>query len=711
MLIKFTFRCLLCLTIFGQTAAAQKKHITFCGSTQNDLYQLLKRQGYTIKTYPDIAAAIHSAAPGGAVFSVSDSYPKVGNQSGITEAHLASARSKKLRLYIEYPKSFPGLNINPSPVETRLERGVVTSNEFGSKLKPMSLLGIHNCYVLPVEVPDPLIVLAKVVGFDKAEYGLDSTKFYPLLFQQGDAIVSMTGLSNFAKARYGPNESVKQVWTFILSKMLTEPTFSIKSWVSYVRPMYGKNDKLPADARLKSIRKGVEWFDNGRFFVHPDWKSLWLKYQGDGTMPVGPPLPPEMPNGDGSLGIIEGPMSSINYDGTQQSRYWMRADVQGEASMALAAAGRALNNKAYKKKAENLIDYLLKSNMRSGEKNDRNSAAYGLIGWATTNPGTFYGDDNARAILGMIGAAGYLKSSKWDQEIAEAIMGNFRAAGKYGFNGDRIEEGDLVKQGWKAYSEREIINPYPHFESWMWACYLWLYDKTGYKPLLEKTKTAMKMTMDAYPAEWKWGSSMQTQRARMVLPLAWLLKLENTDEHRRWLDIVAADLLKAQVENGGIQEEIGTGKGHFRELKSNADYGTDESHLIFKNGDPVAEMLYTCNFALFSLNEAANVTNDAKYRTAVNKLSDFLIRIQVNSKLNKDIDGAWFRAFDYNRWDYWASNADIGWGAWGTLTGWTQSWIVATQVQILDKESYWDLTKNSGIKKVMDQTLQIMYKK
>ncbi|RZM18392.1 MAG: hypothetical protein EOO88_40855, partial [Pedobacter sp.] len=377
MLIKLIFRCLLCLTILGQTVAAQKKTITFCGSTQNDLYQLLKGQGYTLKTYPDITEAIHSTASGGAVFLVSDSYPKVSNQSGITEALLASARNKKLRLYVEYPKSFSGLNINPSPVETRLERGVVTSNEFGSKLKPMSLLGIHNCYVLPVEVPDPLIVLAKVVGFDRAEYGLDSTKFYSLLFQQDNVIISMTGLSNFAKARYGPNESVKQVWTYILSKTLAEPNLSIKNWISYVTPMYGKNEHLPTNARLKSIRKGIEWFDNGRFFVHPEWEALWRKYQGDGTMPAGPPLPAGMPNGDGSLGIIEGPMSTINYDGSQQSRYWMRADVQGEASMALAAAGRVLNNPTYKKKAENLIDYLLKSNMRSGEKNDKNSAAYG----------------------------------------------------------------------------------------------------------------------------------------------------------------------------------------------------------------------------------------------------------------------------------------------------------------------------------------------
>lgn len=710
MLVKFIFRCAFLLMIFNWTASAQKKAVTFCGSPQNDLYLLLKGEGYKINRHNEMASAIRAASVGSAMFVVSDAYPKVLNTNRLTAPLLEMAKKKKLRLFIEYPASFPGLKINPVPLETRLERGVVTSDVFGKKLAPMSLLGIHNCHILPVDVKDPLIVLAKVVGFDKAEYGLDSTKFYPLLFEKDNALIAMTGLSNFAKARYGPNESIKQVWTYILSKMLKEPNLKINHWFSSVSPMYGKNEVLPANARLKSIKKGVEWFDNGRFFVHPEWKALWLKYQGNGVMPVGPPLPAGMPNGDGTLGIIEGPMSSINFDGSQQSRYWMRADVQGEASMALAAAGKVLNNADYKKKAANLIDFMLSSNMRSGAKADEKSAAFGFIGWSVTQPGTFYGDDNARAILGMIAAAGYLESDKWNKEIADAIMANFRASGKYGFSGDKIEESDLLKQGWKAFSDRELINPYPHFESWMWASYLWLYDKTKYEPLLERTKTAIKLTMDAYPSKWLWGSSMQTQRARMILPLAWLLKIENTEEHRRWLDLMVADLLKAQVESGGIQEEIGAGKGQFRELKSNADYGTDESHLVFKNGDPVAEMLYTCNFALFGLNEAAHVTNDPKYWSAVKKLSDFLIRIQVKSEKHKDVDGAWFRAFEYDRWDYWASNADAGWGAWSTLTGWTQSWIVASQVHILEKQSYWDLTRNSGIKSVMDNTLTIMSK-
>ena len=462
--------------------------------------------------------------------------------------------------------------------------------------------------------------------------------------------------------------------------------------------MYGRTAPLPATARLTSIRKGVQWFDNGRFLIHPSWRADWEKYGSNGLKPVGPPVSQSKPSGDGSLGILEGHTSTILYDGSQLYRYWMRADVQGEASMTLAAAGRLLNNEKYKQESANILNYLFKtSNMRAGAKNDPASPAYGLIGWATTNAGTFYGDDNSRAILGAIAASSYLHTDEWDKQLAEAIMGNFRTTGRQGFRGERLEEGDIIKNGWPFYYNRDLRHPSPHFESWMWACYLWLYSKTKYEPLLARTKEAIRITMESYPDKWLWGSSLQTQRARMILPLAWLIRIEDTEEHRRWLDRIATDMLSYQDSCGAIREEIGKGKGMFKELKKNSDYGADEGSLIFRNGEKISCQLYTNNFALFSLNEAARATEDPRYVNATRRLSDYLTRIQVQSSKHKDLDGAWFRAFDYGKWDYWASNSDAGWGAWCTLTGWIQSWIVTTQVQIQEKQSFWELTKTSGI--------------
>ena len=61
------------------------------------------------------------------------------------------------------------------------------------------------------------------------------------------------------------------------------------------------------------------------------------------------------------------------------------------------------------------------------------------------------------------------------------------------------------------------------------------------------------------------------------------------------------------------------------------------------------------------------------------------------------MDGAWFRAFDYEDWDYWASNADAGWGAWSTLTGWIQSWIVGTLARQQQEQSLWELINSKQL--------------
>jgi hypothetical protein len=707
--IRNRFWIFILLTGFSLSAYSASKTVYFYGSIKNDLYLLLSREGYTVKTYKTPDAAIKEAPTGIGIFILAKDYPGMDPACRISQSLLDEAGKKKLRLYIEYPSEFPDLDIPAKPLETHLERGVVTTDLFGEKLGRLSLLGIHNCHILPVQESNSLIVLAKVVGVGKAEFGLQNTEMYPLLFERGNTLVCMTGLSNFETGRYGPVQSVKTVWTYIISWITANKSFRINHWPQDVKPMYGKEQPLPVDARLNSIKRGTDWFYNGRFFIHPSWKQDWVKYGNNGLKPVGPPVSSDKPNGDGSLGILEGHTSTIFYNGTQEYRYWLRADVQGEASMALASAGELLGNEKYKQQSTNLINNLFStSNMRAGEKNNPNSPVYGLIGWATTNVGTFYGDDNARAILGIIAASAYLNTNKWDKELAKAIIGNFRTTGKHGFRGERLEEADIIKNGWQYYYNRDLVHPSPHFESWMWACYLWLYNKTGYEPLLSRTKEAIKITMESYPDKWRWGSSLQTQRARMILPLAWLVRLEDTEEHRNWLDLIVTDMLKNQVESGAIREELGKGKGMFKELNKNSDYGSDEGSLIFKNGEEISCMLYTNNFALFSLNEAAQATGNKKYMEATNKLSDFLTRIQVQSEKHKDLDGAWFRAFDYGKWEYWASNSDAGWGAWCTLTGWIQSWIVATQVQIQQKQSFWEVTEKSSIGTPGKSVIQMM---
>ncbi|EPR67591.1 hypothetical protein [Cyclobacterium qasimii] len=704
----FRFWLLILISAFFTSCnLASKDKIHVVGAENSDLIQWLEGEGYTFEFHSETMSAIDNMEKGATLMVLSTEYPK--KRVAVPEGFFTAAQQKDIKFYLEYPEDFEGLESNGEVLKTRLERAVVVSDEFGAELSRMKILGINDCHVIPAEVSDPLLVVAKVAGLDSAVYGLEGVPAYPLLFKKDQGFIALSKLSDFAKGRFGPEAHWKILWSHIISELTGDSTFSYNSWPRYVEPAFNATETLSRTDKMNSVRNGVDWFEKGKFYIAEEWKDYWLKYQGNGTNPIGPPVPEKYSSGDGSEGLLEGHSSNIFYDGTQQYRYWIRADVQGEAAYALAAAANLLEEPSYNIKAENLVKFLYRENLTNGPRNDPDSAAYGLIGWSNTHPFVYYGDDNARAILGVLGAMAHMQKEDWNEEMTEAILANFRTTGKNGFRSNRLNNTNLHQLGWKHYWNQETINPAPHFESWMWANYLWLYDKTGYEPLLTKAKKGIEITMEGYPQDWLWTNGIQQERARMILPLAWLVKVEDTPEHREWLDRIVSKLLENQVESGAIREELGgADKGRYGRTSSNQEYGLHEAPLIFENGDPIADMLYTSNFAFFSLNEAAHATNNPEYFEALEKLSDFMTRIQVKSDTIKDLDGAWFRAFDYERWEYWASNADAGWGAWGTLTGWTQSWIVATQVLVLQDQSYWELTKNSKIGDSFDEKSSLM---
>lgn len=687
------------------SSCSGRKTIYATASGDNDLIALLHDSGFEIVSEPNVMALLEQAPDEATVLLLNPNYPD--SVTRLTPDVLSLIDGKRLRVYAEYAS--PDDTI-PLPRKIEFER-VVVIDSLSPDLLPMNLLSINRGWFIPQAVSNPLMVVARVAGFETAAYGLEGTPAHPLVYRPSDNLwVTTSKLSDFSRLRFTPAHRWKSFWETLISDLTgSEVTFA--SWPTLITPSYGRDDVLPDSARLASVRKGVQWFFNGHFLVDSTWKAEWLDhYQGDGLMPVGPALPDSVADGDGSLGILEGHCSAIYGDGTQSYRYWMRDDVQGEASMTFAIAGKLLGNDNYMDISRRLVDYSF-DEFRDGPRNDPKSPSYGLLGWAQTHKHVYYGDDNARSILGMIVAADLLGDSKWDDKIVEAILGNFRTTGRFGFRGERLEDQDIQKNGLDFYRNRDLVSPHPHFESWMWACYLWLYRQTGYQPLLDMAESGIARTIEAYPDKWRWTNGLQQEKARMILPLAWLYRVSPTDQHRQWLDTMVDEVLKSQVECGAIREQLGDpANGLFGRVPSNEAYGTNESPLIFDNGDPIADMLYTCNFAFFGLNEAARATDDPKIINATQQLSDFLTRIQASSDSIRNVDGAWFRAFNYKNWDYWASDADAGWGALSTLTGWIQSWIVSTQALMEMNTSYWELTDDSSIGKSQSEIFSRMLK-
>jgi hypothetical protein len=420
---------------------------------------------------------------------------------------------------------------------------------------------------------------------------------------------------------------------------------------------------------------------------------------------------PDAPEGNGSLGVLEGFDAKIFYDGNQPVRWWRRNDCNGETAGALGLAGLVFQSEKYMKSSENIGDWLFfESLMSTGDRSDPAHPAFGLLGWNDVPeyvaPGSmngyevYYGDDNARGLLGMILAARAGETDRYDDRFLKALLGNLRVSGVNGFQPNRIDQPLLEQRGWEAFFRSESTSFSPHYQANMWACYLWAWNQTGFDLFRERAKTAIEMTMNAYPDQWKWTNGIQQERAKMLLPLSWLVRIEDTPRHREWLRQMASDLLESQDESGAIAEKLGeAGKGGFPPPASNEAYGTTETPLIQSNEDGVSDLLYTVGFAFLGLHEAAAATNDPFYRQAEDKLAEFLCRIQIRSDKHPELNGGWFRAFDFNRWEYWASNGDAGWGAWCIESGWSQSWITSVLALRQLETSVWDITKDIEVNK------------
>ena len=607
---------------------------------------------------------------------------------------------------MEYPAELDGLRVG-KPVGTHVERVVIGSDLFGKGLERLRIVSVNGLHYVPVQVKQSHMVAARVAGFDHAVYGLpDKTSAILFEIPGRDVMVATTKLSHFVTGRYSPQESWRSIWGAIFKWL--DPGGKVPSlrWTPTVRATYGRDEKLPKDYQMRAIKRGLAWYAKAKMIVHPSFEKRFAATQRLASVPADTPV------GDGSRGSLEAVISVIHQDGTQSISSVRRGDCVCETAMAMAFGGRVLKSKAYAATGRNLLDYwLFESGARKKERGDPKHGAYGLIAWGVTTPAWYkanYGDDNARVMLSALAAAALGGDDRWDEAMMMCLLANLRTTGQLGFRGGRIDIGALGG-GWRRYFHGKRVNYAPHYESYLWACYLWAYAQTGYGMFLDRAETALTMTMAKYTDGWRWTNGLAQEKARIILPLAWLVRARDTPANRAMLRKAVDGLLALQDASGAIREELGLkGKGAYPPPRSNAAYGTNEASLIARNGDPVADLLYTTNFAFLGLHEAAAATGDKDIIAAEDKLAEFLCRIQVKSDTQPAVDGGWFRAFDFGRWEHWGCNADHGWGAWCIESGWTQGWITSVLAMREMDTSLWELTRNSTIERHFDRLRKVM---
>ncbi len=187
-----------------------------------------------------------------------------------------------------------------------------------------------------------------------------------------------------------------------------------------------------------------------------------------------------------------------------------------------------------------------------------------------------YGDDNARVLLGTFAVAAATKSDRWDEPLMRSLVANLRTTGPLGFRPNRIDQKPL-DAGWEPFFNDPVVSYQPHYQAYLWACFLAAYQITKDPLFLDRTRTAIRLTMKAYPDRWRWTNGMQQERAECSWLLAWLIRVDDTPEHRKWLRQVAEDLLAYQDNSGAIAERLGPkGQGDYPPPGSNASFGTNE---------------------------------------------------------------------------------------------------------------------------------------
>jgi hypothetical protein len=178
------------------------------------------------------------------------------------------------------------------------------------------------------------------------------------------------------------------------------------------------------------------------------------------------------------------------------------------------------------------------------------------------------------------------------------------------------------------------------------------------------------------------------------------VRTDDSPLHRGWLDEVAGRLLDFQMINGGVKQFFGVGaeagKCSHCAPSSNADYASDEQPLMQNGDEPLTDALYSLNFALLGLREAVGATGDARYAAAERALSDYLVRIQVVSDAHPELAGSWFRAFDYDKWEYWASDGDHGYGPWVTDGGWTNGNVMTAMALRQANTTLWEVLRGEA---------------
>jgi hypothetical protein len=673
----------------------------------------------------ELDVIVETAAPGPATCTgllvCAASYPSVEPlteaQQGLVGAFLAAGRA----VYVEFTP-VPGLMEGPAR-GMQWERLAVPAQEAaGAGLAPLTLVDEHACPALslaPAAVREGArarLVYARVAGVERAVFGLPAQTTPALVEVRsggGRLVLCAAALSRARQARWKPAAAARQLARSVVLAVLPEATGAAlaqepaeaeawtepREWVAPGAPVtlwvsakpgtrvqatgpggevaltereagrWASDPVTPgaggAEFRVTVERAGAARERTCRVEVapraerHRDAVARNLRwFQAAGMLPAA----------DGSRGVLEGLTSALTPEGRPAVATCPRVDCISECALLFtlwgklagdagwAAVGRSMS--AYTGRAFQVTvpDTWYFGHWQSrGEFRDDGSTVY-----------VFSDDSGAATLFSLLGYAASGDASLLQAGLRGAEFFVHTASSETGLWCGMVHRGYEGSGEWGTpwpdQRAQSVPSAAPHVVNLPLAGLLVAYRLTGERRYLQVAERGVRTLMDAWP-NWPIVTSRTCEHTRMLLPLALLQAVAPSPEHREWLDRVAGYLLEHQDPCGALQELDGCNPG------SNEAFGTGENSVFQQNSDPISDQLYDTGFAALHLWLAYQATGDPRLEAAFRRLADYACRIQLRDD-DPLYDGTWLRAFDYRRWEYFGSPADIGWGPYCAETGW-----------------------------------------
>ncbi len=358
---------------------------------------------------------------------------------------------------------------------------------------------------------------------------------------------------------------------------------------------------------------------------------------------------------DGKYGIREGLSHNILPDGSRIKANVVRTDCTGEAAGAFIFS--------FDEKLLEIADNMY--SLCYGPLTHHGGEYDGMVRWSEEAWNVCYQDDVARAIIPSI-LCGYFKiSDKYVENAHNALKFLCETTPKDGLRPARTDVLEFLRDKKAVRTLAELENGYAsaHYNAYYSAALLLGYLQNGDKNLKTVGIKGLERLMSLYPDTVR-EHSETSELCRLIFPLAVLYRVTGDEKHKQMLDRVFNDLQKHRHVSGGYAE---WDTGYKAVCFNNAG---GECSLLAKNGDNVADLLYSLNWLPLGFAFAWHSTGETKYFDAWQDICRFFIKTQLVSE-DIFVNGAWCRGIDLDRLEYFGIPHDVGWGPCCIETGWT----------------------------------------